>query len=152
MKSYIILILFTSVVANGFAQESTKTHLDQLNWLCKKWQRSNIKPGRTAFESWVKQGSSLKGIGLTLQGSDTVFVEHLSISYHDGELYYISEVAHNPAPVYFKMEITGAKSFVSKNPEHDFPKQIEYESDGEYMTATISGDGKKIPFRFKKME
>lgn len=134
------------------AQESATTDLDQLMWLCKKWQRSTMKPGRTAFESWVKEGDSLKGIGLTLQGSDTVFVEHLSISYRDGALYYISDVTHNPAPVHFKLEITGPESFISKNPEHDFPKQIQYESDGEYMTATISGNGKKIPFRFKSID
>jgi hypothetical protein len=42
------------------------------------------------------------------------------------------------------------QSFVCENPEHDFPKKIDYTlSDGK-MTARISGNGRSFDFIFSR--
>lgn len=97
------------------------------------------------------EGHGLKGIGFTLQGADTVFREDLEIVSQEGKLYYVADVAHNDEPVHFKINITSDHSFESANSQHDFPKQISYTCTGKSLTATISGDGKEIPFQFKRV-
>ena len=72
--------------------------LSQLEWLCHTWERVNVKPGRKAYESWVRASDdALTGIGVTLQGKDTVFKEKLKILHKEGSWYYVADVAHNAA-------------------------------------------------------
>lgn len=142
-----ILILFTLTSCSLKAQE-----VEQLNWLIGKWERQNVRTGRTAFEAWEQQGSKLVGQGVTLQGADTVFVEGLSVEEKNGDLFYVANVSSNGKPTLFKITSLDSKGFVSENPEHDFPKKIVYLLEGNTLTATISGDGKDIPFVFKKAE
>lgn len=109
-----------------------------------------MKEGQSAFESWEVTKKTLTGIGVTLRGVDTVFMESLSIIEKDQNLYYVANVSENASPTLFKITSISKRGFVSENPQHDFPKKIEYLLDGETLTATISGDGKAIPFVFKK--
>ena len=132
--------------------QSTESRLEKMEWLCKTWKRTDVSGDKTAYEIWTRDGDALRGKGYTLNGADTVFVEQLSIVVKDDALFYVSEVSHNPAPVYFEIEITGLASFISRNPKHDFPKEIEYNLVGDELTATISGDGKKVPFKFKLIQ
>ncbi|MEM9390329.1 MAG: hypothetical protein AAGA02_07645 [Bacteroidota bacterium] len=150
MKTQFALAMFMLLSLISFGQATNATHqIDKLSWLCKTWERTNVKIGRRAYETWEREGDSLKGVGITLQGSDTVFIEELSIAVRNNDLYYGSVVAHNPGPVYFKIDITGARSFKSSNPKHDFPKEIMYELNDRDLTVIISGDGKKVPFKFR---
>lgn len=136
----------------GNVEEDDKS-LEQLGWLIGEWQRMNTKPNRTAFEIWTKESPvKFSGTGLTLQGQDTVFVETLSLTFKNDKLYYIAEVSHNKEPTYFEVTQISDKGFVCENPQHDFPKKIEYTLYENRLTAIISGDGKSIPFRFVKIE
>ncbi|MEP5614278.1 MAG: DUF6265 family protein [Cyclobacteriaceae bacterium] len=145
MRLFVLLLVLTSCGLK--AQESKK-----LDWLVGKWERENVRSGRTAFEIWERQGDSLNGIGVTMQGADTVFVEKLNIISKEGQLYYIANVSANASPTLFKISMYDASGFVSENPEHDFPKKIVYKLDGNKLIATISGDGNEIPFAFKKVD
>lgn len=147
MKKLIIPFFLLVSAQIGFAQS-----IDQLEWLVGKWQRANTRPGSQAFESWQKSNEALIGIGVTLKGTDTVFVEKLKIVLKDGALNYVADVAQNGKPIFFKITSMNEKGFVSENPTHDFPKKIEYRLENDQLTATISGDGKAIPFVFQKKE
>lgn len=141
------LMLF-SFLAPG---QQTKNNLKSVEWIIGTWQRTNTKPGQTAYEKWEKTSKGeFRGMGVTLEGKDTVFVEKLKIMAKDNELFYVADVAHNKAPVYFKFTKLGATGFVSSNPAHDFPKEISYQLAGEKLQAKISGDGKAIGFDFVK--
>jgi len=143
---FFLLALSLCTVCQG---QSFKT----LKWLEGTWERQNTKPGSTAFERWsdmTKDGYT--GRGLTLRGQDTVFVEKLSIVLKDKKLYYVADVSQNAAPVYFEMTEVTATGFTCENPNHDFPKKIVYVLDGNNLTATISGNGKEIPYRFVKKD
>ena len=112
-------------------------------------ERTNVKPGETAYEKWEKiSKKEFSGIGFKLNGKDTVFVEKLKIVVKDDKLFYIADVSHNAAPTYFEIKEREVSGFVASNPNHDFPKQISYRIAGKKLTVEISGDGKSVFFDF----
>lgn len=145
-----ILFLFIFSVLTVAAKG--QSDLNQLKWLDGKWERTNVKPGRSGFEIWQTQSASeMMGRGISLKGVDTTFVEKLKIVREGGTLFYVSDVPENKQPVYFRITELSDHSFVSENPKHDFPKKIAYEWDGSQLKATISGDGKSIDFFFRRV-
>lgn len=142
--------LFTTFIFL-FALTLSAQSFKSFRWLEGSWERQNTKQGSSAFENWeIDSKYGLKGQGLTLKGSDTVFVEKLSIVFKDQKYFYVAEVSHNAAPTYFEITQIGKNQFMCENPEHDFPKKIAYFLEGNKLTATISGNGKEIPFVFLK--
>lgn len=146
--SFLVLLFLVQPV---FAQDSDRDLLTELAWLQGRWERVTDNTNRTAFEEWEVQNQMLVGRGVTIQGTDTVFVEKLSILMKDDQLYYVADVNLNTEPTFFKITEYSEKGFISENPDHDFPKKIEYRLSGNgQLTATISGDGQSIPFVFRK--
>ncbi len=155
MKRTIVVILFMPMWNLCFAQPESSQRIienfSKLEWICHTWERTNVRPGQKAWESWSRiSNQAYIGYGVTLQGADTVFREELKIVIKDDRIYYVAEVSHNQSPTYFELSITGDQAFSSSNPDHDFPKKIDYSLQGDQLTATISGDGKKIDFNFVK--
>ena len=127
--------------------------LRSLEWIIGVWNRTDLKPGETGTESWSEISSNeFSGIGATLRGADTVFVEYLKLVLIESDVFYIADVEHNPEPTYFKITGTSPTGFICENPKHDFPKKIEYQLDGSSLIVTISGEGKAVPFRFEKQQ
>ena len=139
-----ITLLLTLLVSSFAYGQKLKT----FKWLEGTWERQNTKLGSTAFEIWEMTVEGLKGKGLTMRGTDTVFIEKLSFATRDNKLFYVAEVKHNAEPTYFEITSWSKSGFVCENPTHDFPKKIVYALDGSTLTATISGNGKEIPFTF----
>ncbi len=135
------------------AQPSNEESLNKFSWLEGKWERVMNNSNQSGFEEWEWSDDSLKGLGMTIQQGDTVFVEKLSIERKNDNWYYVADVAQNAEPIYFKMTEIYDTGFVSENPDHDFPKKIEYQmmNDGE-LNVMISGDGRSVPFMFQKMD
>jgi hypothetical protein len=149
MKNSIITFLVICIASSVSGQSTLDA--TTFDWLKGTWERLDAKPGQTAYEVWSDAtDGSLTGMGCILKGTDTVFVEHLKIIKQADTYYYSAEVSHNAGPVLFEMTEIGPMSFVSENPQHDFPKKITYSYDGTILTATISAGTKEIPFRFKK--
>ena len=133
--------------------QQEKKNLKAMEWLIGTWKRTNTKPGEDAYEKWEKISTKeFSGIGVILKGEDTVFMERLEIVVKNDGLFYIAEVAHNPAPIYFEIKKQEASGFVSSNPDHDFPKQISYHLEGDKLTAKISGNDKSIVFDFLRVK
>jgi hypothetical protein len=152
MKSLALSLL---LILSGCAFAQTKSEKDfaKLSWLEGTWTRTNAKPGRSGVESWVKgMGKELIGLGVNMKGSDTSFVEKLKIIIRDGDIYYVSDVPENPKPVEFKVTSLDEKGFVCENPNHDFPKKISYQHDGNKLRAVISGDGKEMEYLFERKQ
>ena len=151
-RNYFFLIsLLLSTAVTGQVKSNQVEDFKKLNWLVGTWNRTNAKPGRSGVEQWKQtQPEELRGIGVNLQGADTTFVEKLRIVIKDNTIVYVADVPENQKPVYFKLtEITGS-SFVCENPEHDFPKKITYQLNGNKLNAKISGDGKEIDYLFQR--
>jgi Domain of unknown function (DUF6265) len=145
-----ILILTTGISAQS---DKIKSDFSSLSWLEGKWTRSNMKnPRRTALELWKKTGEyELTGLGVTLQEGDTVFVEKLKIVISGNEIHYVADVSENPNPVHFVFTKIGSNFFSCENPQHDFPKKISYQLEGNTLNAQTSGDGKIQEFVFVKV-
>lgn len=85
-----------------------------------------------------------------MNGADTSFVEKLRIVTKDNKLYYVADVPENKESTYFLITGVTATSFICENPEHDFPKKIVYQHEGNTMKATVSGNGKSIDYFFER--
>jgi hypothetical protein len=149
MKHVILIILFSVLLLDGYAQ-GTSAEINKLSWLTGTWNRTNVKAGRTAHERWIKEDHLMQGWGVSMNGSDTTFVEKLKIIEQNKTLYYIADVPENKSSVYFKITEISLSGFVCANPEHDFPKKIAYQLEGTKLKATISGNGKSVDYFFEK--
>ena len=94
MRKTFVLFLFATISITSIAQES----VNDFDWLIGSWQKMEEKPGKTTTESWRIEGNELVGMGVTLFGTDTVFVEKLSIKKIDGDFYYIADLKQNQKP------------------------------------------------------
>ena len=153
-KSACALILLF-VVGSSCAQDhvALDDQFESLNWLVGMWDRTNVRPGETAFEVWERASeSSYVGRGVTIAGEDTVFVEELELRLTDEAIYYVAETPGNAEPVLFRLTTVTDTSFISENPAHDFPKRIAYETNGGSMQAVISGGDQSVGFAFHKRE
>ena len=146
MRTYAVFIFLIS----GFITKAQS--VDDLRWLTGMWNRTNVKPGRTAHERWIKTNEGLQGWGVSMNGTDTSFVEKLHIVTKDNKLYYVADVPQNNELTYFLITEVTATSFTCEDPEHDFPKKIVYQLDGNKLKAIISGNGKSIDYFFERKE
>ncbi|MEQ9468522.1 MAG: DUF6265 family protein [Ekhidna sp.] len=144
--------LFFLFIAVFLSQYSYSQSLKDFKWMVGSWERQNTRPGTTAFESWKKTKEGYKGMGVSTKEADTSFVEKLRIIEKEGAIYYVADVSSNAEPTYFKVTSVSKNGFVCENPEHDFPKKIEYTLEGNQMTAVISAGEQKMGFVFKKVE
>jgi Domain of unknown function (DUF6265) len=149
---WLVSILFATKFAHSQSLPQTVgDDFKKLDWLEGIWTRSNMKPGRMARESWQKVSpTEWKGLGVNMKGADTIFVEKLRIVIKEETIYYVADIAENKVPVYFKLTVVTDTSFVCENLQHDFPKKIAYQKDGNKIKATISGDDKSIDYFFEK--
>ncbi|MDX2173341.1 MAG: DUF6265 family protein [Bacteroidota bacterium] len=139
------LVIFTSVV------HSQSNNLNKLNWLIGHWKKTDSITKKTSIENWSKLSETeFGGIGCTLKVNDTVFVEKLKIISKGNTLYYVADVKENKGLVLFKFSSITKNGFVCENPEHDFPKKIEYKLTNKHLTVIISDDKKKINFEFDR--
>lgn len=129
-----------------------RLNIDHLNWLANEWQRIDLPEGQSAFEKWEINHGVYEGIGVSLYGNDTTFIEHLKIVKIEQDFFYVAEVNHNEEPSFFKIQSMDKNGFICTNPKHDFPKQINYRLNGDTLRVLISGDGRSIPFTFIRMK
>lgn len=153
MKQIPLIIICLIMTGYAFGQGTSKKeeNFKKLSWLEGYWIRTNNKVDRTGAERWQKTSSEeLRGFGFSLKGKDTLFVEKIKILTRANDMFYVADVPENQKPVYFKLTEITETGFVCENPEHDFPKKISYQLDGNKLKATISGDGKAVDYLFIK--
>jgi hypothetical protein len=124
--------------------------LKKIEWLCGEWTQNNGKEGKVSRERWLKTPEGLDGLSVTISGTDTLFVEKMKIISRNGVLFYVADVPSNKGSVYFRFTALHDLGFTCENPAHDFPKKITYSMEANVLVATISGDGKSIPYTFER--
>lgn len=142
-----LLLVFSSV--HCVAQKTTTFH-----WLLGTWKLKD-KP---VYEVWTvsENGRVFFGTSFRIEGQDTVKLEQVTVALKNGSYYYTPDVQGPQGPVDFKMVTIEAKAFRAENPNHDFPKAINYRlvENGQEtaIDASIEGDGKTIPYHFVKVQ
>lgn len=147
--SLISMVLIGTI--NAQPVPSPKESLNKMEWLLGTWTRTNVKPGRTAWEQWNKKNESeWTGRGVSMKGADTSFVEDLKIIIEKDKLFYVADIPENKSLVYFEISSVTKDGFVCENPLHDFPKKLVYQLSGSQLSARISGGDKVIDYAFER--
>jgi hypothetical protein len=148
VKTILCVVACVAGLERGLAQQN------DLDWLVGTWKLE----GKNVYEIWSrsKAGSTLTGHSFHLQANDTVSDERITIRSYNGVYHYIPDVSGDQPAVDFTITHVDNSSFIAENPQHDFPKVIRYkyiqDETGQRLHATIEGDGKTIPYRFKKLK
>lgn len=152
MKKLSFLIILISFNACGQKDRGvTSTDFSKLSWLQGSWSRTGMSQDKSGFEIWETLSPfEYSGLGISLRGHDTTFVEKLRIVAKEDGVFYVADVPENQKPVYFKFTALTDSTFVCENPDHDFPKKISYALNGTRLTARISGAGKEEEFMFER--
>jgi hypothetical protein len=136
------------------ALSSLHAQQKEFGWLVGKWELI----GKPVYEVWRAHadGATLIGISYKVQGTDTIIIEKIQLKKVRNEFFYVPDVSENKTPILFKITKQSADGFTAENPLHDFPKVIRYQllkrGNSEFIDAVIEGNGKKIPYNFKKVE
>jgi len=152
----VVIALILIVVAAGCNpsakedKQSEKSNTKNFDWLIGEWKRTNDKTGQETFEYWTKSSDNIyNGIGCTMQNTDTVFKEQLSILKTNNKWALKVSGVHD-TPVFFQMTKIKTKQFTCSNDSNDFPKTIEYTLLGDSLFAIVSNDENEIKFTFTK--
>lgn len=106
-------------------------------------------------EYWLPaEGNLALGVGRTVKAGKTVTFEFMRIETRDGVTRYVA-IHDGQPPTAFKLTASGADWARFENPQHDFPKRVEYRRTSSGLHAEIAGPGKDgkeavIPFEFRR--
>jgi hypothetical protein len=146
----VILISGLCLMASHFATAQQR----EFGWLIGTWKLKD----KSVYETWTvaEDKKTLQGISFRIKDGDTTVMEKIRFTYDGNNYHYIPDVPQNAVPIDFKLTQHNSQGFVAENPQHDFPKLIRYKflrkENGEYMEASIEGNGKVIPYYFEKVK
>lgn len=130
-----------------------KENTVNLDWLTGKWKRSNEKAGKETFENWNKiSPTEYLGIGFSLQKGDTISKETMKLVNSGGKWSLLVKTPAEKQFIEFKMTELKDNEFTCINDSLDFPKRIQYSSEGKKLKATISNEKMNIPFEFEQVK
>ena len=87
------------------------------------------KNGSSRLEIWKrKTDTTFSGVGLKINGRDTINLETIDLTFTDGTYWYIPTVPdqNDALPVHFKLSDYGPFHAIFENDKHDFPQRIIY--------------------------
>lgn len=139
------------VFSTPAARANAAAQTDPLDWIQGDWCGGT--DAERIEEHWLPSHGGLHlGIGRTLKGSRTSNFEFLRIDLVDGIATYIAQPDGAP-PTAFKRTAGGQNWVRFENPQHDFPRRVEYRRTGNALHAEIAGPGEHgkeivIPFAY----
>jgi hypothetical protein len=109
------------------------------DWLSGHWC---AKTGDTLIEEyWLPAaGDVALGVSRTVKGDKTVNVEFVRIESRDGVTNFVA-VLEGQEPTAFRLTGSGPQWARFENPQHDFPKRIEFRRTPAGLHAEIAGPG-----------
>lgn len=137
-----LFYVFLALLFFSCAKETTK----KPDFLLGYWVRTNDKPDQKTYEIW---SPDFTGLGFTLQKSDTIFKEVLSIIEKNDSLFLKVEGVNETPTLFYFTEQT-ATSFTCENPNNEFPTKIHYALDAGNLKAKVSNSDFSIDFVFEK--
>ena len=109
------------------------------SWLQGSWCMAN--ESQLIEEVWLSDvGGNLIGMSRTVAGDKVVSFEFMRIETTAGETRLIAQPGGRSGTVFTASQVSG-KQLVVESPEHDFPRKITYQREGDVLNASISGPG-----------
>jgi hypothetical protein len=133
MRASLVLVLAACGASTPRPQPPPPVHADvaELAWLAGRWDRAG------GLEHWTAAGDVLIGVGFGVGGPDAfevIFVERPK----DWLIY--RAMPGGLRSVSFPLADAGDRQVVFANPEHDDPKVIRYERQGDQLAVRV-GEG-----------
>ena len=125
-------------------------------WLAGCWQGEAGSSAANAYEAWAApRAGRMLGISQTVRGTNSIF-EYMRIDANEKGLRFTPQPGGKP-PVEFVAETIEPGRIVFANPQHDFPKYVEYQRNGDTLTARLSAqppgaEGKRQVFAFRRTD
>lgn len=123
--------------------------LAPLSWWLGTWDAED----GSAREHWAANGGALFGVALDAKGGFEVLIvdDGEEGKPADGALRLFA-MPGGGVPVEFQQREVAGQGASFGNDAHDFPKLVSYRRDAAALHAEVSGDGKSIPFSFKRVD
>ncbi len=129
-----------SLMLCGAALPAHTAQGDDLSWMSGLW--CGNAGAEVIEEYWLPpRGGMLLGLSRTLKGERTAGFEFMRIEQVKGVPTFIAQPNGVP-PTSFARTDGGADWIRFENPDHDFPKRVEYRRKGAGLYAEVSGPGK----------
>lgn len=126
-----------------------KPDLKDLAWLAGHWRQE--AGGTLTEELWMPaRGGVMLGLNRSVRGERKAAFEFLRLETDGQGVVYLASPGGAP-PTAFRLTAADASHAVFENPEHDFPKRIEYRLDGDTLSASISGDKPGPSWAFRRV-
>lgn len=125
-------------------------------WLAGCWQGEAGSSAANAYEAWAApRAGRMLGISQTVRGATSNF-EYMRIDANEKGLRFIPQPGGKPA-VEFSAETIEPNRIVFANPQHDFPKYVEYQRNGDLLTVRLGTqppgtEGKRQLFAFRRAD
>lgn len=155
-----LLTVLSAALLSGiavFVQSATLVADDpparRFDWLSGHW--CGESGGELMDEMWLPpEGSLALGVGRTVKNGATTSHEFLRIETREGTT-TLTAIHNGQPPTPFNLTASGAGWVRFENPQHDFPKRIEYRRTSSGLHAEIAGPGEGgketvIPFEFRR--
>ena len=99
------------------------------------------------YETWLPPSDGvMRGDNRTFVDGEVVHEEYLFIEHVAGEIQYNAFPKGQKHNIFALSEAEPGR-LVFEDPEHDFPKRIIYQRDGDELVATAEGDDKSSQWR-----
>jgi hypothetical protein len=131
-----------SVRRTGLDPPDDCSTLAPVRWLLGEWISRGEQ--RVTTETWREASTeTFEGIVTSQSGDngEVSLVETLRLAVMSGRVFYFAKVPEHARPVSFTMTACDERTAVFENPDHDFPKKIEYRlgADGDLSVDVTDG-------------
>ncbi len=153
MKTRLIAALTAIYLVGAESVVAEDTKVSNLAWMTGHWCSDN--GSEHIEEIWTSaSGGMLLGMAKTTKGDRVVAFEFLRIVTVDSVPSYIAQPG-GAAATPFRWTAGGSDWARFENPEHDFPKRIEYRRTGDTLKADTAGPAENgsenvISFRYQR--
>lgn len=149
MKFILPLLLLSSIHVKAQFQKNDFIRLNILegDWMMKTKKGSLV-------EQWIIVNDTvMTGKSFRIVESDTIPQETVILKFSNGTISYSPTVPdqNEGRQVNFILNEIKDGKFIFRNPDHDFPKQIQYEPAKNGLKVIISGNGNEVLFEFQKI-
>jgi len=116
------------------------------------WQMEN----KEIYEHWdTLNEKNMKGFSYKIKNGKMIISEYLDINIKGNKVVYTATVLNQNDGKGIDFTLTNSDaSFVFENPEHDFPKKIEYQklSDTEILVNVSDGGQEGFSYKMNKLK
>lgn len=129
-----------------------KADLEELDFLVGTWKME----GKDNYENWIKSDNKLIGKSFKLINGQEKVSETIEITLQENHIVYTPTVfdQNDAKGIPFILESAHKKNYSFENPDHDFPKKIQYKilSKSELLVTVLGENDKGFSFKLIRLE